>query len=393
MLFKVAFVVVLVSVLIDSANTSCDRDRNVVFQDPFYLNFENGFFYIQGLTNGESVVIYKHPDDDRVFGQYSFKNTKCFYETIYYYISRGKYEFTNPFLAAENEFNITNKLGFERNGVSYDIEYNIKPQGFSVVSNLGDNFVKNILTEPVFRRGPHNQNTRELFPNLYSIERQNLKVSYLINGEHFVQHINNTQSFLSIEGSYSFKTSDKKYHSISYEIPLDFDYVAMIIKEYEISNEESFYRPGTLQIFANGTSQNVKYFVTSNGFHLSALQKLGGVRPDPVINSQQSQQNVNQPFSGQRPGQFNDQRQQQQRPDLFNEQRQQQRPGQFNDQKQQQRPDQFNDQRPQQRPDQRPAPFPEQRPQQQAQRQVRRPQSIPAESLLTRAIQTFARLF
>lgn len=39
--------------------------------------------------------------------------------------------------------------------------------------------------------------------------------------------------------------------------------------EYEISTEESFYRPGTLQIFANGTSQNVKYFVTSNGFHLS----------------------------------------------------------------------------------------------------------------------------
>lgn len=121
-----------------------------------------------------------------------------------------------------------------KTGVSYDIEYNIKPQGFSVVSNLGDNFVKNILPEPVLRRGPHNQNTRELFPNLYSIERQNLKVSYLINGEHFVQHINNTQSFLSIEGSYSFKTSDKKYHSISYEIPLDFDYVAMIIKgEYK----------------------------------------------------------------------------------------------------------------------------------------------------------------
>lgn len=122
-----------------------------------------------------------------------------------------------------------------KTGVSYDIEYNIKPQGFSVVSNLGDNFVKNILPEPVLRRGPHNQDTRELFPNLYSIERQNLKVSYLVNGEHFVQHINNSQSFISIEGSYSFKTSDKRYHSISYEIPLDFDYVAMIVKgEYKI---------------------------------------------------------------------------------------------------------------------------------------------------------------
>lgn len=132
--------------------------------------------------------------------------------------------------------------------------------------------------------------------------------------------------------------------------------------EYEISSEESFYRPGTLQIFANGTSQNVKYFVTSNGFHLSSLQKLGGNRPDPVLNSLPLQQNSfnNQPFG-----------QQQQRPDQLNDQRQQQ-----------QRPDQ----RPQQRPDQR-------QPQQQAQRQVRRPLSTPAESLITRAIQTFARLF
>lgn len=109
--------------------------------------------------------------------------------------------------------------------------------------------------------------------------------------------------------------------------------------------------------------------------YFTALQKLGGVRPDPVVNSLPSQQNsfINQPFSGS-----------------------QQRPGQFNDQRPQQRPDQFSDQRPQQpqqRPDQRPLQFTDQRPQQQAQRQVRRPQSLPAESLLTRAIQTFARLF
>ena len=56
-------------------------------------------FLSQGLTNGESVVIYKHPDDERVFGQYTFKNTRCFYETIYYYISRGKYEFTSKWLS------------------------------------------------------------------------------------------------------------------------------------------------------------------------------------------------------------------------------------------------------------------------------------------------------
>lgn len=49
----------------------------------------------QGLTNGEAVVVYKHPDDKRVFGQYTFKDEKCRYETVYYYVLDGKYEFTS----------------------------------------------------------------------------------------------------------------------------------------------------------------------------------------------------------------------------------------------------------------------------------------------------------
>lgn len=49
----------------------------------------------QGLTNGEAVVIYKHPDDARVFGQYTFKDERCLYETVYYYVQNGKYEFTS----------------------------------------------------------------------------------------------------------------------------------------------------------------------------------------------------------------------------------------------------------------------------------------------------------
>lgn len=52
-------------------------------------------FISQGLTNGETVVIYKHPDDRRVFGQYTFKDEKCRYETVYYYVLDGKYEFTS----------------------------------------------------------------------------------------------------------------------------------------------------------------------------------------------------------------------------------------------------------------------------------------------------------
>lgn len=39
--------------------------------------------------------MYKHPDDARIFGQYTFKDEKCQYETVYYYVLRGKYEFTS----------------------------------------------------------------------------------------------------------------------------------------------------------------------------------------------------------------------------------------------------------------------------------------------------------
>lgn len=51
----------------------------------------------QGLNNGEAVVIYKHPDDRRIFGQYTFKDEKCLYETVYFYVQGGKYEFTSEF--------------------------------------------------------------------------------------------------------------------------------------------------------------------------------------------------------------------------------------------------------------------------------------------------------
>lgn len=51
--------------------------------------------FSQGLSNGESVVIYKHPDDTRIFGQYTFKDQRCLYETVYYYVLNERYEFTS----------------------------------------------------------------------------------------------------------------------------------------------------------------------------------------------------------------------------------------------------------------------------------------------------------
>lgn len=113
--------------------------------------------------------------------------------------------------------------------------------------------------------------------------------SYLKNGENYIQFISSRNPFKSIEGQYTFRTSDRKYHSITYEIPIDdLDYNGMVIREYEMSTEENFYKFGTLRIGLNNSAMDVKYFVNKNGFHIADLQ-----RPVPVDVPQQA--SVSQP--------------------------------------------------------------------------------------------------
>lgn len=287
-------IVIILAIFVASAYGGCDRDRNVQFENPLYLNYGDGFFYIQGLTNGEAVVIYKHPDDARIFGQYTFKDDKCQYETVYYYVLRGKYEFTNPFISDETTFNITNKISFVKNGQGYEIEYNVHPRGIGIFQNLGQNAERKILPTATFKRTPARP-AREIYPSFAGIGKQNLKVSYLRNGENFVQFIGHQNKFASIEGSYTLRTSDRRYHTIVYEIPLDdFDYVGMAVKEYEISTEENFFRSGVLQLFVNGTAMDVKFFVNKNGFHVSELLRSGVSQP--VTQQQQRPTGVQRPF-------------------------------------------------------------------------------------------------
>lgn len=113
MFVKLVVSALLLALTWTSVQSDCPRDRNVQIKNPTYLNYGDGFFYMwdnfsngdqvmkffvlfsQGLSNGESVVMYKHPDDSRVFGQYTFKDEKCLFETVYYYVVDGKFEFTS----------------------------------------------------------------------------------------------------------------------------------------------------------------------------------------------------------------------------------------------------------------------------------------------------------
>lgn len=110
--------------------------------------------------------------------------------------------------------------------------------------------------------------------------------SYMKNGENYIQFISRRNQFSSIEGQYTLRTSDRKYHSVTYEIPLnDFDFNGIVIREHEMSTEENFQKSGTLRIDVNKTSMDVKYFVNKNGFFVTDIEKpLPTVRPlDPPV--------------------------------------------------------------------------------------------------------------
>lgn len=76
-----------------------------------------------------------------------------------------------------------------------------------------------------------------------------------------------------MEGQYTFRTSDKKYHSVTYEVPLDdLDYSGINIREYEVSTDENYYKTGTLGLDFNGKQMDVRYFVNKDGFHVTNLK-------------------------------------------------------------------------------------------------------------------------
>lgn len=94
------------------------------------------------------------------------------------------------------------------------------------------------------------------------------------NGENYIQFISKKGQFISIEGQYTLQTSDRKYHTVTYEIPLeDFDFNGVIVHEHEMSAEENFHKSGTLRIDANGTLMDVKFFVNKTGFFVADIEK------------------------------------------------------------------------------------------------------------------------
>lgn len=114
-----------------------------------------------------------------------------------------------------------------------------------------------------------------------------------------------------MEGQYTMRTSDRKYHTITYEIPLVSDY-GMIIREYEISTKANFLKTGTISLGLPGAQMNVKYFVDSSGFHVANLQTVESLSTISTKPKEALQKEANQIIetnrkvrNQQRPGLFN----------------------------------------------------------------------------------------
>lgn len=85
----------------------------------------------------------------------------------------------------------------------------------------------------------------------------------------------------SIDGVYTFKTSDNNYHMLSYMISHPFSDFAdqesgvselnvgcMLLTDYTIADEDSYYVDQTEIAVVNGEQKRLIYFFDSNGIHI-----------------------------------------------------------------------------------------------------------------------------
>lgn len=86
------------------------------------------FNFRHGLSNGESVVMYKIPDEKKINVQYTFINDDCFFETRSYNITEYG-QFVDHLVIVQKkkeDFSISKKLSFEVDGEFENISLDLK---------------------------------------------------------------------------------------------------------------------------------------------------------------------------------------------------------------------------------------------------------------------------
>ncbi|CAO1368252.1 unnamed protein product [Diamesa serratosioi] len=94
---------------------------------PKYFNFDKGFFYIQGLSNGESVVMYRIPNEKMIKVQNIFTNSDSFYEI--------------------RTYNIIKNRKVADYGKDVEIKYKISEKGFRLLKGIDGTAIETL--EPI----------------------------------------------------------------------------------------------------------------------------------------------------------------------------------------------------------------------------------------------------
>ena len=122
--------------------------------------------------------------------------------------------------------------------------------------------------------------------------------AFMDNGEFLFQKIYYSSL---IAGTYAFKTVDRKYHTLSYvildkniikiegllDLFLNIDLLFSLLHifyllAYIISDEESYYDPGRIDIRSANGVQWLNFFIDSKGFHIKDVINPGEYKSDAL---------------------------------------------------------------------------------------------------------------
>ncbi|CAO1364710.1 unnamed protein product [Diamesa hyperborea] len=269
MVLKLLLVLLICSVVIASG-TSCGNNGNVTAQDPKYFKFNKGFFFVHGLTNGESVVMYKTPDLKLIYVQNTFINDDCFHETrSYNIIENGTFVDHVKVLERKEEFSNRKTLSFNLDGKPVEIKFEVNTTGFTLLEGIKGTKIEIFEVKLPINNPGHG--AKDVVSNDVSafefVNKDSIELTDMKNGRLFYQNYKDSSS---ISGSYVFKTSSDDYYTMDYAIENSFqDNPSINIEGYEVKDVFSFYKQIQIKVKYEGAIKKNFYFFESTGLSIA----------------------------------------------------------------------------------------------------------------------------
>ncbi|CAO1363050.1 unnamed protein product [Diamesa tonsa] len=265
MVLKLLRVLLIFSVVIASGS-SCGNNGNVTAQDPKYFKFNKGFFFIHGLTNGESVVMYKTPDLKLIYVQYTFINDYCFYETrSYNIIENGTFADHVKFLEKKEEFSNRKTLSFNLDGKAVEIKFEINTNGFTLLEGIKGTVIETFEVKLPINNPGHG--AKDVVSNDVSsfefVNKDSIKLHGLTNGESVVMY--KTPDLKLIYVQYTFINDDCFYETRSYNIIENGTFVDHV---KVLERKEEFFNRKKLSFNVDDKAVEIKFEVNTTGFTL-----------------------------------------------------------------------------------------------------------------------------